>query len=85
MRATRARLSCLEIFERGRWANSREMLQPTRTGAHRFFPVLSTNTAAWFDEEKEGECVVHARLLVPLRATHLASISLFKLAGVVEH
>jgi hypothetical protein len=53
MRATRPRLSCLKIFERERWASSREKPQPTRTGAHRFFPVLATNTAAWFDEERK--------------------------------
>jgi hypothetical protein len=63
----------------------RETSQPTRTGAHRFFPVLATNTAAWFDEEREGDCAVHARLSVPIRATLPTSISLFKPVGAVEH
>jgi hypothetical protein len=75
MWAIRPRLSCLKIFERERRASSRETSQPTRTGAHRFFPVLATNTTAWFDEGREGECVVHARLPVPVRVTHPAYLN----------
>jgi hypothetical protein len=75
MRATRPQLSCLKIFERERRASSRETSQPTRTGAHCFFPVLATNTTAWFDEGREGECAVHARLPVPVRATHPAYLN----------